>query len=149
MPVAEETIKETMSRMNNTQIIINVVILIVLLLTLMMAWASHRKLKTHQYYLQALIENEVLEDYAEAVATTQAAATTTPAATTPPLTASSALRRSQGEMCNDLRSPMGGKIYNRDCLTAASITGSGALKKSAAPFPNINTLIQKDYTKSG
>jgi len=143
MPTAEEAIKETMSRMNNTQIIINVVILIVLLLTLMMAWASHRKLKTHQYYLQALIEHEVLEDYAEAVAAT------TPAATTPPLTASSALRRSQGEMCNDLRSPMGGKIYNRDCLTAASMTGSGTLKKSAAPFPNINTLIQKDYTKSG
>ena len=129
--------------LEETQIIFNVIILIVLIITLMVVAASHRMLKTHQYYLQALIEHEILEDIAKEQTGTTGSNST--------LKGSGALRRSQGEMCNDLRSPMGGKIYNRDCLTT-SMTGSAAAKNESsqqAKFPNINTMIQKDYYKSG
>jgi hypothetical protein len=133
--------------MEDPQIILNVVILVVLLLTLMMAWASHRKLKTHQYYLQALIEHEVLEDIEREDAAAAVAAATPTTTATP---SASSLKGSSGEMCNDLRSPMGGKIYNRDCLKTA-ITGSTSakLKPNTAGVPNLNTVIQSKYMTSG
>ena len=129
--------------MTDSQIILNVVILFVLILTLMMAWASHRKLKTHQYYLQALIEHEILEDMEREMMTPPTVVA--PAATLMPAT--KMMKGSTGEMCNDLRSPMG-KIYNRDCLKSA-ITGSASMHGSSAGVPNINSMIQKKYETSG
>lgn len=156
--------------MEDVHIILYVLLFAVVIMTLIMAWVSHRKLKTHQYYLQALIEHEIVEDYIhekekEAAAAAAAAPAAAPAAATPAapaatpsvssLARASAGRRdnmtgSQGEMCNDLRSPMGGKIYNRDCLTTSAITGSSAfLVHTGAGLPNINTVIQTEYPKSG
>jgi biotin carboxyl carrier protein len=125
-------------------------------MTLIMAMMSHRKLKTHQYYLQALIEHEIVEDYVnqkeKEAAAAAAAAPAAPAPSASSLSkASAGMPGVQGEMCNDLRSPMGGKIYNRDCMTKAAMTGSSAvpLIHTGAGIPNINTMIQTDYPKSG
>ncbi len=140
---------------DDTQMILYILMLAVLVLVLIMAWASHRKLKTQQYYLQALIENEILEDMEEAEEKKKAAAAATTTAeptvtgSVASLKASGALRGSQGEMCNDLRSPYGGKIYNRDCLTSAVTGARGSLVHSASAIPNINSLIQTEYPKSG
>lgn len=164
--------------MEDVQLIMYVLFLGVLVMTLMMAWASHRKLKTHQYYLQALIEHEITEDQAyadayEAYVQSQPAEQEQvfeeemlleptvveeptvvveetgmpPAAAS--LRGSSALRGS-GETCNDLRSPIGGKVYNRDCMKASMVGSSASLRTSGATgIPNINTLIQQNYPKSG
>lgn len=155
--------------MEDLQLIMYVLLLGVLVMTLMMAWASHRKLKTHQYYLQALIEHEIAEDayYAptwdaavdaaamansmptEDVMVTDAA-TPTDETMTPAAASWGKLRGSQGEMCNDLRSPIGGKVYNRDCMSAAMVGSSSMkLQPHTAGIPNLNTLIQKFYPKSG
>lgn len=149
--------------MEDIHVIMYVLLLAVLIMTLMMAWASHRKLKTHQYYLQALIEHEIIQDETmqaqqtagSALDYTDVAVQDAPVAdqTMPPAAAAS-LRASgslfsSGEMCNDLRSPLGGKIYNRDCMTAAMVGSKAPLKPTAAGIPNLNTLIQTNYPKSG
>jgi hypothetical protein len=156
----EEVASCGMGKMNEGMIVFMVVVVIVLLMTLMMAWASHRKLKSHELYLAVLLEKYVEDEEAKAKAeAAAAAAATTTTGTTTTGSASSlrgsgasaggSMKPSSAEMCNDLRSPMGGKIYNRDCLKNAMNGSSSKPLRSSAAFPNINTVIQKDYNKSG
>jgi hypothetical protein len=135
--------------MSDGHIVFMVVVIIVLLLTLMMAWVSHRKLKTHELYLAVLLEKYIEDEKAAEDAKAAAAAATTTGSAAALQGSGAALKSSGAETCNDLRSPIGGKIYNRDCLSAKMTGSSSKAARITAAFPNINTVIQKDYNKSG